>query len=70
MLHQVTRKSASLDRMEVTLHLSPVEATKRHSGKTSFPLYMVMVAFLRIPGYLLVFLYSTSRYVGKDIQSV
>lgn len=59
-----------MGRMEVTLHSSPTGTTKRHSGKTSFPLYMVILAFLRIPSYLLVFLKSTSRYVGKDIQSV
>lgn len=50
----------------VTLHLFPTEATKRHSGKTSFLLHMTMVPFFRIPGYLLVFL-KASRYVGKDI---
>ena len=62
----MTRKSVSLDRIEVTLHLFPTEATKGHSG-SSFPLHMIMVPFFRISGYLLVFLKSTSRYVGKDI---
>lgn len=49
--------------MEVILHSSPTETTKRYSEKTSIPLYIVIMAFLRIPGYLLVFLKSTSRYV-------
>lgn len=66
MLHKVTRRSGSLDRMEVTMHSSPIQTMKRQWGKISFPLYTVTVAFLRISGYLLMFLIGT--YVGKAIQ--
>lgn len=70
MLYKVTRRSGSLGRMEVTLHSSPIETTERHSGETSFPPYMVVIAFVRVPGYLLVFLKSRPTYVGKGSQGV